>query len=148
MDTGERADAERLAIHVDLGDEIGVDLAAEVLAVEFVARAQNNEAVLIADLRLGLAHVGKQGKTQTEVPVLLQLARGVIRLGQRGDRLRVGAERLFLSFFRYRSIRNRNETPVKSIQTSSSAAMRANCRLNVVFMLTEPRIYTRRPRPS
>ena len=54
----------------------------------------------------------------------------------------------FLSFFRYRSIRNRNETPVKSMQTSSSAAMRANCRLNVVFMLTGPRIYTRRPRPS
>ena len=99
MDTGERADAERLAIHVDLGDEIGVDLAAEVLAVEFVARAQNNEAVLIADLCLGLAHVGKQGKTQTEVPVLLQLARGVIRLGQRGDRLRVGAERLFFVVF-------------------------------------------------
>ncbi len=99
MDAGERADAERLAVHVDLGDEVGVDLAAKMLAVEFVTRAQNDEAVLIADLRLGLAHVGKQGQAQAEVPVLLQLARGVIRLGQRSDRLRVGAERLFFVVF-------------------------------------------------
>ena len=54
----------------------------------------------------------------------------------------------FLSVFRYPSIRNRNETPVKIMQTSSSAAMRANCRLNIVFMVTGPRIYIRRPRRS
>lgn len=148
MDAAERPDAERFAVRVNFGDEIRIDLLADMFTVKLVARAQHDEAVFVADQCLGLANVGEQGQAQPEIPVFLQLARRVIRLGQRGDGGRVGAERLFLSFFRYPSIRNRNETPVKIIQTSSSAAMRANCRLNVVFMVTGPRIYSRRPRRS
>lgn len=148
MDAGQRPDAERFAAGVNFGDEIRVDLTADMFTVKLVAGAQDDEAIFIADQRLSFADVGKQGQTQPEVPVFLQLTRRVIRLGQRGNGGRVGAERLFLSFFRYPSIRNRNETPVKIIQTSSSAAMRANCRLNVVFMVTGPRIYSRRPRRS
>ena len=99
MDAAERPDAERFAVRVNFGDEIRIDLLADMFTVKLVARAQHDEAIFIADQRLGLADVGKQGQTQPEVPVFLQLTRRVIRLGQRGNGGRVGAERLFFVVF-------------------------------------------------
>ena len=99
MDTAERPDAERFAVRVNFGDEIRIDLLADMFTVKLVARAQHDEAVFVADQCLGLANVGEQGQAQPEIPVFLQLARRVIRLGQRGDGGRVGTERLFFVVF-------------------------------------------------
>ena len=60
-----------------------------MIAGEFLARADTDHAVCIAEQRLRIADLGEQGQADVEIKIILQIADGVVCLGQLGHGLRV-----------------------------------------------------------
>ena len=87
VDAGEGRLLVPAAVLLDLGQQHGIDGLPDVITGELLTGTNTDHAVCIAEQRLRIADLGEQGQADVEIKIILQIADGVVCLGQLGHGL-------------------------------------------------------------